>query len=136
MAVIPTSRQNLNVGDKVKMNISLIERGDLDGIAYTTSGKDYWRYMNEHPDEVYTVTAIDTTRGEGEICYCLDGYMSGNNWYSDELIHIPAPSSRYEVIKNMTLDEMATDLLPLLSEILEDGLPSNQLFKEFLEAAL
>lgn len=136
MALVPTSRQNLNVGDKVKMNISLIERGDLDGIAYTTSGKDYWRYMNEHPDEVYTVTAIDTTRGEGEICYCLDGYMSSNNWYSDELIHIPAPSSRYEVIKNMTLDEMATDLLPLLSEILEDGLPSNQLFKEFLEAAL
>ena len=135
MALVSTSRQNLNVGDKVKMNISLIERGDLDGIAYTTSGKDYWRYMNEHPDEVYTVTAIDTTRDEGEICYCLDGYMSGNNWYSDELIHIPAPSSRYEVIKNMTLDEMATDLLPLLSKILEDGLPSNQLFKEFLEAA-
>ena len=44
----------LKVGDRVKMNIEAIGQGDLDGVEFTKSGKNYWLYMNQHPDEVYT----------------------------------------------------------------------------------
>ena len=52
MAIKETPGHRLNIGDKVKMNIAVIGAGDLDGIEFTTSGKDYWRYMNEHPEKI------------------------------------------------------------------------------------
>ena len=63
----------------------------------------------------------------------LDGYMATNNWFADELIHLPEPTSRFEAIQNMTVEEMVKDLLPMLSEICEEGIPSPELFQKFLE---
>lgn len=120
----------LRVGDRVKMNIETIGQGDLDGVEFTNSGTNYWRYMNQHPDEVYTVTKVDNNY---EDCpYFLSGYMSGNNWAADELILLPTPTSRFEVIKNMTLEEMVKDLLPMVLDLCEDGVPSPELIHEWL----
>ena len=132
MAMKEVTGHQLEIGDRVKMNLEVIGKGDLDGVEITLTGKNYWRYMNQHPDEVYTVTDFDFSKSETQ--YVLSGYMGDNTWYADELILLPAPASNFEVIKNMTLEEMAKDLLPLLAEVLEEGLPSPELMKEFLEA--
>ena len=118
-----TSGQVLEIGDKVRMNIAQIEKGDMDGVEFTTTGKNYWRYMNEHPNEVYTITGLDFDTGD-TTSYELSGEMAGENWYSEELIHVPEAASNFEIIKNMTIEEMAKDLIPMLHEILEDGIPS------------
>jgi ribA/ribD-fused uncharacterized protein len=75
------------IGDKVKMNIKAFDTTDLDGVAYTKSGKNYWKYMNEHPNEVYTITEIDTSMNN-DCVYVLSGYMSDNTWAADELIPV------------------------------------------------
>lgn len=122
----------LKVGDRVKMNIEAIGQESLDGVEFTKSGKNYWRYMNQHPDEVYTITKVDF---DYEDCpYFLSGYM-GTNWAADELILVPTPTSRFEVIKNMTLQEMAADLLPMVLDLCEDGVPSPELILEWLSGA-
>lgn len=128
-----TSGHKVEIGDKVKMNIKVIGEGDLDGVEITASGFDYWRYMNEHPDEVYTVVSLDLSGGE-DCIYVLDGAMGGNTWAADELIHVPDPESNFEIIKNMSLDEMAAGLFPLLFDIIEDGVPSSEIMKEWLKA--
>lgn len=125
-----TSGHILKVGDRVKMNIAVIAEEDMDGIEFTITGKNYWRYMCEHPDEVYTVTAIDPDYNDAP--YFLSGYMHDNNWSSDELILVPAPTTRFELIKNMTLDEMVKDLVPMLAELCEDGLPTENTVREWL----
>lgn len=132
MPLKETSGQILNVGDRVKMNIKVIGEGDMDGVEYTTSGVNYWRYMNEHPDEVYTVEGLDLSRGEAQ--YVLSGAMGGNTWYSDELILVPAPESIFEVIKNMTLEEMVKDLFPMVLGQCEEGFPSPELVKIWLNS--
>lgn len=132
MALIETVGHQLEVGDKVRMNISIIAEGEMDGVEFTASGKNYWRYMNEHPDEVYTVIAIDENN---EDCpYVLSGYMEsdGGNWSSDELFHVPEPANRFEVIKNMTVSEMAKGLIPMLIELCEEGVPSEETVQEWL----
>ena len=135
MAMKSVSGHQLEIGDRVKMNIDAIEKeGDLDGVEITATGKNYWKYMNEHPDEVYTVTAFDFS-DENEVSYVLSGFMGDNNWFANELIHLPEPKSRFEAIKNMTIEEMSTELFPLLHEICEDGIPSPELFRSFLEGA-
>lgn len=122
----------LKVGDRVKMNIEAIGQGSLDGIEFTKSGKNYWRYMNQHPDEVYTITKVDFSY---DVCpYFLSGYMD-TNWAADELILVPIPASRFEVIKNMTLQEMAKDLLPMVLDLCEDGVPTQELVSEWLSSA-
>lgn len=121
----------LNVGDKVKMNIEAIGKGDLDGVEITSTGKNYWRYMNEHPNEIYTVTGLDFTH-DSECIYVLSGFMGDNTWASDELIHVPEAKNPFETIKNMTVDEMASALLPLLSGVLKDGVPSKEYMKAWL----
>lgn len=122
----------LKVGDRVKMNIEAIGQGSLDGVEFTKSGKNYWRYMNQHPDEVYTITKVDFNY---EDCpYFLSGYMD-TNWAADELILVPTPTSRFEVIKNMTLQEMAKDLLPMVLDLCEDGVPTQELVSEWLSSA-
>lgn len=131
MALKETTGHVLKIGDKVKMNIEVLADGDLDGVEFTKSGENYWRYMNEHPDEVYTVVGFDFSN-DSPCIYKLSGAMSGNTWASDELICLPEPSSHFEIIKNMTLDEMAADLIPLLADIYEGGLPSPELMKEWL----
>lgn len=135
MSLKEVSGHVLNVGDKVKMNIPVIADGAMDGVEYTASGKNYWRYMNEHPDEVYTVEGYDF---ENEQCpYILSGYMSsiGGNWSADELIHVPEPTSRFEIIKNMTVEEMAKELIPMVVELCEDGVPSEELILSWLSNA-
>ena len=132
MAVKETSGHVLTVGDKVRMNIPVIGAGDLDGIEVTATGKDYWRYMNEHPDEVYTITKYDL---DHEDCpYRLSGYMSDNTWASDELIHVPEPQNRFEPLKNMTVEEMARELIPMVMELCEDGVPSEELVLDWLNS--
>lgn len=134
MSLKEVSGHVLNVGDKVKMNIPVIAEGEMDGVEYTASGKNYWRYMNEHPDEVYTVEGYDLNN---EQCpYILSGYMSsvGGNWSADELIHVPEPASRFEVIKNMTLEEMAKGFIPMIMELCEDGVPSEETAMEWLRS--
>lgn len=133
MSLREISGQVLKVGDRVKMNIEAIGQGDLDGVEFTNSGANYWRYMNQHPDEVYTVTKVDYDYDDCP--YFLSGYMSDNNWAADELILVPAPASRFEVIKNMTLQEMAADLLPMVLDLCEDGVPSTELILEWLSGA-
>ena len=122
----------LKVGDRVKMNIEAIGQGSLDGIEFTKSGKNYWRYMNQHPDEVYTIPKVDFSYDDCP--YFLSGYMD-TNWAADELILVPIPASRFEVIKNMTLQEMAKDLLPMVLDLCEDGVPTQELVSEWLSSA-
>ena len=122
----------LKVGDRVKMNIEGIGQGSPDGVEFTKSGKNYWRYMNQHPDEVYTITKVDFSYDDCP--YFLSGYMD-TNWAADELILVPIPASRFEVIKNMTLQEMAQDLLPMVLDLCEDGVPTQELVSEWLSSA-
>ena len=122
----------LKVGDRVKMNIEGIGQGSPDGVEFTKSGKNYWRYMNQHPDEVYTITKVDFSYDDCP--YFLSGYMD-TNWAADELILVPIPASRFEVIKNMTLQEMAKDLLPMVLDLCEDGVPTQELVSEWLSNA-
>lgn len=133
MALCNVSGHLLNKGDRVKMNISVIGEGDLDGVQITCSGKDYWRYMNEHPDEVYTVEDIDFSGRDTQ--YILSGYMSGNTWYAEELIHVPEAATIFEVIKNMDFEEMKENLFPLVLSICEDGVPSSELIEQWLRSA-
>lgn len=121
MAIKEISGHILEIGDRVKMNIPKIGEGDMDGVEFTLSGENYWRYMNTHPDEVYTVEGFDNSGAEPQ--YILSGRMGGNTWYSDELLLQPAPQDRFEVIKNMTLEEMAKDLLPMILGLCEEGVP-------------
>lgn len=132
MALKETSGHLLKVGARVKMNISVIGEGDLDGVESTESGFDYWQYMNEHPDEVYKVEDIDLSGDDPQ--YILSGAMGGNPWYSDELILVPTPASIFELIKNMTLEEMAKELFPLVLGQCEDGVPSQELIEEWLNS--
>lgn len=103
----------LEIGDRVKMNIAEIGSGDMDGVEFTCTGKNYWRYMNQHPDEIYTVVDFDFS-GE-ETSYILSGEMSGNNWYPEELILVPEPKTYFEAIKCMDIDEMTKFLSNLFN---------------------
>ena len=131
MGIQNTSGQLLKIGDKVKMNIEVIGQGDLDGVEIGDNNSvNYWRYMNQHPDEVYTITGLPLNY---DTCpYALSGAMSGNTWASDELILLPEPTSRFEVIKNMTLEEMRDNLLPMLQELCAYGVPSKQMMEQWL----
>lgn len=131
MGIQNTSGQLLKIGDKVKMNIEVIGQGDLDGVEIGDNNSvNYWRYMNQHPDEVYTITGLNLNY---DTCpYELSGAMSGNTWASDELILLPEPTSRFEVIKNMTLEEMRDNLLPMLQELCAYGVPSKQMMEQWL----
>lgn len=62
--------------------------------------------------------------------------MGDNTWAADELIHLPDPGSPYEIIKNMTLDEMAKDLLPLIGQALKRGELTTEDMKEWLSGKL
>ena len=131
MGIQNTSGQLLKIGDKVKMNIEVIGQGDLDGVEIGDNNSvNYWRYMNQHPDEVYTITGLNLNY---DTCpYELSGAMSGNTWASDELILLPEPTSRFEIIKNMTFEEMRDNLLPMLQELCAYGVPSKQMMEQWL----
>ena len=131
MALKETSGHLLKVGDRVKMNIQVIGEGDLDGVEITESF-NYWRYMNEHPDEVYTVENLDLSSDDPQ--YILSGAMGNNTWYSDELILVPMPESIFEVIKNMTLEEMSQNLFPMVLGQCEEGVPSPELVEQWLSS--
>lgn len=130
MSIKEVSGHRLEIGDKVRMNITVIGAGDLDGVDITSSGENYWRYMNEHPNEVYTVVGLNLETDDAS--YFLSGYMQGNNWYADELIHVPEPKSVFEVIKNMTIEEMGSELLPMMLALCEEGVPSPEVVREWL----
>ena len=130
MALIETSGHQLDIGDRVKMNIKVIGEGDMDGVAFTTNGKDYWRYMNEHPNEVYTVTDYDRELDQ----YILSGYMGDNSWCADEQIHVPQPETVFEDIKNMTFEEMKERLFRMVLAQCEDGVPSPDAIAEWLQS--
>lgn len=128
-----TTGHILEIGDHVKMNIEFIGNNELDGIEITKTGFNYWRYMCQHPDEVYTITGIDATTDEDEATYKLSGVMSENNWYSDELILMPTPKNRFEKIKNMTLQEMTQELIPMIIyDLCKDGIPEPEDIKKWL----
>ena len=136
MALKETTGNILEIGDRVKINLPALEKEveeyGGDGIEFTATGKNYLRYAREHPDEVYTIVDFDFAY---ESCpYVLSGYMSDNSWESAHLILIPAPKSRFEVIKNMTLEEMTTQLLPLICELCEDGIPCTEAVQGWLES--
>lgn len=112
MAILPTTGHILKIGDKVKMNIKEIEKGDMDGVEFTKTGENYWRYICAHPDEVYTITDIDLNYDECP--YILSGFLDNNTWSSEELILVPDPADNFEVIKNMTREEMIEQLPDML----------------------
>ena len=122
----------LKVGDRVKMNIEGIGQGSPDGVEFTKRGKLFWCYINQPPVEVYTITKVAFSYDDCP--YFLSGYMD-TNWAADELILVPIPASRFEVIKNMTLQEMAKDLLPMVLDLCEDGVPTQELVSEWLSSA-
>lgn len=127
------SGQVLKKGDHVKMNIEVIGKGDLDGVEITNSGTNYWLYMQTHPDEVYTVEGFDFSVSD-ECIYVLSGAMSGNTWAADELILVQEPQTVFEVIKNMTIEEMADELIPLIQRFCEDGIPTKDSMLEILKS--
>ena len=136
MALKETIGNILEIGDRVKINLPALEKEVEEygggGIEFTATGKNYLRYAREHPDEVYTIVDFDFAY---ESCpYVLSGYMSDNRWESAHLILIPAPKSRFEVIKNMTLEEMTTQLLPLICELCENGIPCKEAVQAWLES--
>ena len=136
MALKETIGNILEIGDRVKINLPALEREveeyGGDGIEFTATGKNYLRYAREHPDEVYTIEGFDP---EYESCpYVLSGYMSDNTWESAQLILMPAPKSRFEIIKNMTLEEMSAQLIPLICELCEDGIPCTEAVQGWLES--
>ncbi len=128
-----TSGHILEIGDKVRMNIPVIAEGDMDGVEFTKSGQNYWRYMCQHPHEVYTVVDFDFSN-EDETSYILSGEMGGNNWFSNELILVPEPRSNFEVIKNMTEEEMSQQLLPMILSLCESGVLSPHTFMDWLSS--
>lgn len=127
------SGQALKVGDRVKMNIEVIGKGDLDGVEFTSSGFNYWLYMQTHPDEVYTIVALDFSMSD-ECIYVLSGAMGGNTWAADELILLQEPKTVFEAIKNMTIEEMSEELIPLIQRFCEDGVPTNESMLEILNS--
>lgn len=108
-SVLPSRKvrrnQRFKLGDRVKINIPVLEAGDRDGVEYTTTGKNYWEYILEHPDEVYTI--IQLNFDYDETTYELSGYLGDNDWYPDELILAEAPITNYDAIKHMTKHELA-----------------------------
>lgn len=92
--------------------IKEIEKGDMDGVEFTKTGENYWRYICAHPDEVYTITGIDLNYDECP--YILSGFLGNNTWSSEELILVPDPTDNFEVIKNMTKEEMIAQLPDML----------------------
>lgn len=132
MAIKEVPHQILEVGDKVKMDINaILKRDDMDGVEVTASGENYLKYMLAHPDEVYTVVDLDFNY---EYCpYILSGAMGGNTWAQDDLIYVHQPATRFEVIKNMTQEEMTTQLLPMILGLCEDGVPSPELVAMWLD---
>lgn len=130
-----TAGQILKIGDKVRMNIPVIGAGDLDGIEVTASGVNYWRYMCQHPDEIYTVTGFDYSNDD-ETGYTLSDAMAGNNWYSNELILVPAADTRFEKIKSMTFEEMSKELVPMVVYgLCEDGIPGPEHIQMWLASS-
>ena len=117
------------------MNIPVIGAGDLDGIEVTASGVNYWRYMCQHPDEIYTVTGFDYSNND-ETGYTLSDAMAGNNWYSNELILVPAADTRFEKIKSMTFEEMSKELVPMVVYgLCEDGIPGPEHIQMWLASS-
>lgn len=134
MALKDVPHQMLEIGDKVKMDIeAIMKRDDMDGIEVTKTGENYLKYMLAHPEEVYTVVELDL---DYEYCpYVLSGPMGNNTWSRDELIYVPQAQTRFEVIKNMTLQEMATDLIPMIGALCEDGVPCPDWVEMWLNGA-
>lgn len=134
MALHDVPHQLLEVGDKVKMDIKgILKRDEMDGVETTASGENYLKYMLAHPEEVYTVVDLDFNY---ESCpYVLSGPMGNNTWARDELIYVPEAQTRFEVIKNMTLQEMATELIPMVAAICEDGVPCPELVEAWLNGS-
>ena len=66
--------------------------------------------------------------------YILSGYMGDNGWSSDELILLPTPKPRFEVIKNMTIEEMSVQLIPMIIGLCEEGIPCEECVREWLES--
>lgn len=69
---------------------------------------------------------------DSECIYVLSDYMGNNTWAANELIHVPEAKNPFEAIKSMTLNEMASDLIPLLAGVIENGVPSNECMKAWL----
>lgn len=134
MALHDVPHQLLEVGDKVKMDIKgILKRDDMDGIEITATGDNYLKYMLAHPEEVYTVVALDLNY---EFCpYVLSGPMGNNTWARDELIYVPEAQTRFEVIKNMTLQEMAEKLMPMIAALFEEGVPCPELVEAWLNGS-
>ena len=133
MALHEVKKQVLEVGDKVKMDIkAILERDDMDGIEVTATGENYLKYMLSHPDEVYTVVELDFNY---EYCpYVLSGAMGNNTWSQDELIYVPEATTMFEVIKNMTQEEMAEHLFPMVLSQCEEGVPAPELIAQWLDS--
>lgn len=121
MATKEVTGHILEIGDRVRMNIAAIGKGDLDGIEVTMSGVNYWRYMCTHPDEIYTVEEFDYSN-DNETGYILSGAMAGNNWYANELILVPEPKTRYEAIMAMSDRELAEFLVNRFGDPRDDML--------------
>lgn len=131
MALTNITDHVLEIGDKVKMNIPVLARGDLDGVEITNSGKNYWKYICSHPEEIYTVTGFDFD--QDPCIYILSGFLGDNTWAKDELIYIPEAKNQFEILKNMTIDEAPDIIFNMIHDLCEDGIPSPEHIREWLE---
>lgn len=116
-------RTAYKIGDRVRMNIASMMDSDRDGIEFTADNTNYWRYMNEHPMEIYTVTDIDNSYDTPH--YVLSGFMGSNDWYADELLYVKPARTLYEQIIQSTEEELAA-LIPVVVEQIKQANTTNQ----------
>lgn len=135
MILSETRERILGIGSKVRMNIPRMEKAveeDGDGcFVNIQTGKDYLQYAKEHPDEVYCVVKH---KFFAHTCwYVLSGEMSGCQCGVEDIIPVIERKSRFESFKEMSLDEMASQMIPLIYyQLCSKGLPKEKEIQQWL----
>lgn len=122
------TKTNYNVGDKVRINIDAVNVKDFNNITF--------RYINEHPIEIYTITEIIKNK-DNSISYNLSRFSKKYTWCSTELISITKAKNIYEQIVQSTYEELIK-LLPHVINLISNKLTldsSTKTIINFLESA-
>lgn len=107
---------SLQIGSYVKMNVEKIEKGDLDGIAYTQTGINYLELMQKNPNKIYRIIGTENGKKDYEpaVGFLLDGEMQNQIWYDDELIEIKELTfaDQLRSADNIAMAEMLKNMFP------------------------
>jgi len=66
---------------------------------------------------------------------CLLNYLGPACWNARQEICPDVQLNRAEIITGMSIDGLANNLFPMLAEICEDGIPSPEVMREWLEGS-